>query len=208
MTNTINNLYCFISHAKVIDADKYTICNMMNNIGYDNYLIVVGGSVDGINIDIKNHILYLNCDDSYAGLPEKMNKLYKYVYSLLNIKHITKLDRTVIVDNIIEYDTIKDIDYGGRIVKFINHPKSSTYHFGKCDENSVWYNKSFTGLEIPYCLGDTYILSKKAVGLIAEDNDYSNHIYEDYYVGTILYKNQIIPQNINIRKYFYDSDHP
>lgn len=207
MTDIIDNLYCFISHREVIDTDKYIINNMMKNIGYDNYLIVVGGCSNAINIDIKNHILYLSCDDSYGGLPEKMNTLYKYINNRLNIKHITKLDRTVTINSIVTYDLIKDIDYGGRIIKFINHPKTSTYHFGKCEENSIWYNKPFTGPEIPYCLGDTYILSKKALRLLAEDNTFTSHIYEDYYVGTVLHNNQIIPKDINIRKYFYDFNH-
>lgn len=198
-------LYCFISHGSEIQSDKSIIKNMMRFLNYDNYIIVCGGEPTA---KLEKNILYLDCDDSYAGLPEKINKLHKYIDEMLNIDYLAKLDRTITVKKLVDQNTIENKDYCGAVIQFINHPKTSSYHFNKCSKSSNWYEKPFIGKEIKYCIGGSYILSKKAIKIIAKDNSYSNHIYEDYYTASVLFDYGILPESINIKNYFDDINHP
>jgi hypothetical protein len=193
--------YCFVSHNSVVIQDYVRIKNMMKSLEYDNYFIFYGGELHTIN----DHIIHLDCDDSYAGLPDKMNRIYKYLSKQKNIKFVLKIDRTANINRIIELDQLKNIDYGGgRIWKF----GCQTYHFNKCEKTSKWYNKPFIGDNIEFCSGVGYILSKKSVEIIASDENYDNHIYEDYYVAHTLLSHGILPQHIPMKEYVYDSDHP
>lgn len=198
-----NILYCFISHKSEIKSDYLIISNMMESLNYDHYILVCGGDTNTFD----NHILYLDCDDSYSGLPEKINKLYKYISKMQDVNYLTKLDRTVTLKRLVDPNLVKNKDYCGQSIRFINHPKASSYHFNKCSADSSWRNKLFFGKEIHYCLGGSYILSKKAIQIIANDNSYREHIYEDYYVGLTLHNNNINPHNITLKEYFYDINH-
>lgn len=192
-------LYLFISHNAVVVNDYHRISTMMQSLNYDHYLIVYGGEKHIEN----NYVVHINCDDSYAGLPSKTNKTMKYLSLNEKIDYVFKTDRTCIVKKIFDKTVIKDFDYCGRRIRFQN----PNYHKYKCEKTSPWYNKSFNGSEIIYCAGPGYILSKKAMKIIAKDENYTNHIYEDYYVGETLKKHNILGVDIPIKEYFYDPEH-
>lgn len=192
-------VYCFISHNSVVSQDYDRIKEMMYELGYDDYFIFYGGERH-----IENgRIVHLHCDDSYCGLPDKINKVYKYINLHTNISHIIKLDRTTFINNLIPTTDIENIDYAGIIRKF----SIPNYHFKKCEPSSKWYKKEFNGDSILYCSGGGYILSKKSINLMAEDNSFTNHVYEDYYVGYVLKQYGILPQIFPIQKYIYDHEH-
>lgn len=191
--------YCFISHNSVIFNDYGRIKEMMIELNCDDYLIFYGGEKHIEN----DHVVHLDCDDSYCGLPNKINKMHKYLSLFQDIEHILKIDRTVKIHKLIDTKFLRDIDYCGKICRF----SIPTYHFNKCEKTSKWYNKRFDGEAIVYCSGGGYILSKKCINIIASDNNYENHIYEDYYVGATLKPHGILPKNFPIKDYFYDPDH-
>lgn len=195
-----NNLYyCFVSHNSVVSQDYDRIKNMMYELGCNDYFIFYGGEKYIEN----DRIVHLECDDSYCGLPDKLNKMYKYLTLHHNIKYILKIDRTVQIHKLINTKSLHDINYCGKICRF----SISTYHFNRCEKTSKWYNKEFNGEPILYCSGGGYILSKQSINIIANDNNYNNHIYEDYYVGSTLKSHDILPTNFPIKEYFYDSNH-
>lgn len=196
-----NLCYCFVSHNSVVSQDYDRIKKMMHELDYDNYFVFYSG-----DRHIENdHVVHINCDDTYCGLPEKINKICKYIKQHKKINFLAKLDRTMTIKKIINYYDLDGIDYAGKPLKFGN----GKYHFNRCDRSSRWYNKEFCNERIFYCLGGTgYILSKKSINFIALDESYLDHIYEDYYVGHTLMKNKIRPHNFDIKTYFYDSCHP
>lgn len=192
-------VYCFISHSKVINEDYDRISSMMQSLDYNNYLIFYGGNYCKEN----EHIKYIYCDDSYIGLPNKINHMCKYINdNESEIDFIVKLDRTVKIRKIFDYRNFPS-DYCGRLILF----RSGTYHFKRCEQHSKWYNKEFIGEPIFYCSGGGYVLSKKAINIIAKDNLYHNHVYEDYYVGFTLRQNGIVPKRISLKDFLYDPEH-
>jgi len=177
----------------------------MDDLNYNNYCIVYGGEKKLEN----NHVIHLDCDDTYCGLPNKINKTFKYLNIHKEFSHVLKIDRTCIFKKIIPPELLRHVDYCGRkIHNFGNF--ASDYHFNrKCDPNSKWYNKLFHGKPINYCAGDGYFLSKRAINIIAQDKNYDNHIFEDYYVADTLREHEIFPMYFSIAKnYFYDPEHP
>lgn len=191
--------YCFISHNSVVLQDYDCIKDMMYKLGCNNYFIFYGGKRQMES----DRIIHLECDDSYCGLSDKINKMCKYLALNNNIKHILKIDRTVKIHKLINTESLHNINYCGKIIKF----SIPTYHFNRCEKTSKWYNKEFNGESILYCSGGGYILSKRSVDIMAKDKNYENHVYEDYYVGSTLKSNDILPTSFPIKEYFYDPDH-
>lgn len=207
-----NILYTFISHSAVVQQDYRIISSMMDNFKLNNFLIFYGNNnsnkIDDIDsgsdmpIEQNDHLICLDCDDSYCGLPEKMHHVYKYL-SNKQFEYIVKLDRTVIIKKPLE-SLESDIMYAGHILTF----QSTTFHYNRCDKDSKWHNKPFNGKIIKYCMGGTYILSNRCVQIMSNDNCYDRHIYEDYYTGYTLKKNSVFAQTFPLSTYFFDSNHP
>lgn len=199
---TKNLWYIFISHNEKIQDDIIDISEMMALFSYRNFLIFYGGQ----DLKLKNrHTIFLNCYDRYCGLPEKINKAFKYCSKYIDFDFIVKVDRTIKIKNLINPFVIPH-DYCGHTITF----KNTNYYFDKCkDENCFWHNRSFNGDNIRYCSGGGgYILSKRCVDIIAVDDDlYKENIYEDYYVGCILKKHNVLPQKIKLKNYLYDPEH-
>lgn len=193
-------LYCFISHGSVVISDYLRIKTMMDKLNYNEYCIVYGGDKSIEN----DHIKHIECRDGYCDLPEKINKTIKHISKIKKYTYIFKSDRTGIVTRLFSESKLSNIDYGGNVFLFQN-PK---YHFSKCEKKSKWYNKPFNGKKVKYCCGGGYILSKKAANIIALNDSYAEHVYEDYYVGSILKQNDISPIQVDIKNYFYDPEHP
>lgn len=204
--NKNNTLYCFVSHNDKIIEDTITIKNMMDKLSYNDYIIVYGGEKQHIQDD---HVVYLDCDDSYCGLPEKINLMFKYVFSVDRYDYAIKLDRTTTIKKLLPNHF--PAEYMGHIYMYIlNKPKTGKNHFGKCHENHKWYNKKFEGGEgILYCSGVAYILGKVPISIVASDDTlYKNNIYEDYYVGFLLRSKNIKPSALKLKDFFYDVEHP
>jgi hypothetical protein len=201
-TITKNLWYIFISHNKNITYDSYNISTMMNKFEYKNFLIFYGGK----NLRIENeNVVNIDCYDGYCGLPEKINKAFKHCKKHINSDFIVKVDRTMRILKLINPFFIP-YSYCGHIVTF----KNTNYHFEKCkDTNCVWYNKSFNGEKIKYCSGGGgYILDRKCIDIIAQDDlFYRNNVYEDYYIGDLLKKYNILPEKMKLKNYLYDKNH-
>jgi len=194
-----NIKYCFISHNSVIKKDYIKISKMMNRLNYQNYTIYYGGKQHTIN----KHVTNIDCDDSYCGLPSKINAICKNISNYCNdIDFIVKLDRSVIIKKLINsFNQLND--YSGYPIKFQN----CNWHFNRCNPDHKFYNKKFTPSSHVkyYCSGGFgYILSKKCIEYIAQDDTYNNHVYEDFYVADVLKKNSIEAHYFNITHFLID----
>jgi hypothetical protein len=211
-------LYCFISHSSAVENDFYRISSMMSNF-FCEYKIFYGGNKKILENEYVKHI---NCDDTYIGLPDKINKMCKYLSTINNIDYIVKLDRSIEITNTIDkahmFDSgkVKSLasaliarkDYIGITRRFKDTDRDTIFHFKRTPIYSKWHNKPFDAPIIPYCNGGNgYILSKKCVDIISNDNSQENFPIEDYYVGYILYHHQdrILPTRANLHPFFYDN---
>lgn len=189
-------LYSFISHSSVIDKDYTKITSMINSNDIQ-YRIFYGGE----KILENDRVIHLDCDDSYIGLSSKINSMCKYISSNLNVDFVVKVDRSIEINNLIDESHIK-YDYAGHVIRLVYRD----FHFGKTVKTSKWYNKVFDGPVINYCNGGFgYVLSKRSVDLIANDNTYDDYPYEDYYVGYVLRSHNILPHRLNMRYFFSDN---
>lgn len=196
-----NLLYCFISHQSALEQDinKWTRLCKKHNIS--DYLIVVGNSDTSY---VHNNVLYLSCDDSYEGLSDKINKLFRFlISSYKKYDFYAKIDRYIDFKKPIDLNIILE-DYCG----YVRAHGCRNWHFGKCSKNSIWNTKLYNGPFIPWCLGGKgYFLSHKSAKIVAcNPPDLSYHIYEDLYISqTLLDKANIIPKHLlNLKDYLID----
>lgn len=203
-----NILYCFISHKASVYNDVQNISTMCYDLGINDYLIVSGAS-DNDYID-NEHMLFLNCDDTYEGLPDKINKMFKYLHiNFPKYAYYGKLDRLTKIKQPLSIDNMRG-DYCGSWVKVREgYDGDRKWHFGKCSKDSIWNKKTYPGKFIPWCRGWGYFLSPKAARVVANNPPRSDyHIYEDLYVSeTLLKYGNIIPNNIkNLTNFIIDSE--
>ena len=170
-----------------------------------NLIIICGGSDETI---LREKILYLNCNDTYDGLPEKIMMACDYILNSndFDFTHILKAD-----DHDTEFTSgqicniqqkfkniLKSQNYIGQ---YMVHPRTMgrRHHFNKVPKDSKWHNKLFNGPAISYLGGgQTYILSKYSMNLIlSKKEEVQDHILEDYMVGSILLKYDIRPYKVN-----------
>lgn len=200
-------LYCFISYQKVLADDMNRLHDLCGLVGVTDYLIVCGNSM--INW-YDNHVLYLDCDDTYEGLPDKVHKMFSYVNSNFSqYKYYGKLDRLTNIKKPLSIENMSG-DYCGSWVRVVaGYDGDRWWHRNKCSKNSHWNNKPYPGEFIPWCRGWGYFLSRKAADIIScHPPDPEYHIYEDLYVSqTLLRKANISPAHIhNIRKFISDPE--
>jgi hypothetical protein len=204
--------------------------------GFDNILIICGGELKKINqfIDKKGSesikknegieylldgkILYLNCNDMYEGLPEKI------IYAINAILEIEKFKNYTHIMKIDDHDNEFDYSLNNKIANHIDinlktpsqeflydylGQRLHTYivpnwHINKCSSSSHWNKKYYNGPVTPYLDGgSSYILSRKAMEIIRNKYNLSNknyirkeHIWEDLMVALILKENNIYPKVI------------
>lgn len=199
-------LYIFVSCKARVEKCYTRIINMMNELKNDNYIIVTGGHDRTIYFGDK-HLLQINCNDYYEGLPEKVIKTYKYIYKneLFNtFTHFCKLDDDMIVRKLINISLLKD--YCGKVNSLSGNRR---WHIGRCSKDSVFNTTEYTGPYVPWCSGGRgYIISRNSLKIISRDTNYHNEIYEDLYVAKILYDKQIYPDNVtDLSKYLFSKDH-
>ena len=82
-------------------------------------------------------------------------------------------------------------------------------HIGKCSPDFKYNNIPYDGNYVPWCLGGWgYILSRKSIGLLKDDNNYKDEIYEDLYVAKVLRRKKIFPILFrNIKNFFISPEH-
>ena len=204
-----NILYIFISHENNISNIYNRIKTMMDSHNNTNYILVKGGDVSD-NYDIDSKILSINCNDKYEGLPEKVLKTYKYIVesSLFNqYSHFIKLDDDMIIKNNMNYNLIKDINYGGKVN--FSYNGNRRWHIGRCSKDSFWNSNEYKDKYTPWCLGGYgYIISRNAINLIKNDFTYKHVIYEDLYIAILLKEKNINPHNIeNWKSFLVSPDH-
>ena len=207
-------LYIFISCQNRINQCYNRIINMMKNLNIDSFIIILGGySINDYIVD--KHILKLNCNDYYEGLPEKVIKTFKYINDneeLCNYSHYCKIDDDIIIKKNINTSLS---DYCcSKVKRTIDDNEDRTWHMYKCHKDSNWNYKEYTGDYKLWCLGgDGYIISNKSLKIICneyilDEMNYSNEIYEDVYIAKLLHKNNIFPKKMKkLNNYIYSSEH-
>ena len=201
-------LFVFITHQNNIEKTHRKVSSMMDILNNRNYIIVQGGC-DRNTYDINSKILSLNCNDKYEGLPEKILKTYKYIIEsdiFDQYTHIIKLDDDIIIRKSIDYNDIKDINYGG-ITQY--NEGNRNWHRGKCSNTSRFNCNKYSGIFVPWCKGGYgYVISRISINLIKNDSTYKDVIYEDLYIAILLKEKNIHPKNIDDWKLFFISpDH-
>lgn len=202
-TNTYSN-----TNILIVVVSCYKHRHLWDNIKYrtNNDLIIITGTNNNNKwYDKNNKVLYLNCNDYYDGLPEKIILMIEEVLrnpEFSHITHILKIDDhdTYFDDNIIKniynYNELLTYDYIGQKLNCWSDNILGNYHFGKVPSNSYWNNRLNDISNVIYFDGGcSYILNRKAMQLI--NNVYhssninqlrKNEIYEDVMIGRILMK--------------------
>lgn len=191
-------LYVFITHRKNIDNCYQRISKMMK----DDFVVVQGGFIKD-SFDEEKRILNLNCNDSYVGLPEKVMKTFHFLIGDDRFKdytHFCKLDDDMKV--IKRFENVND-DYIGNVHR---GEGSRQWHIGRC--GNFWDKLPYLGEFVPWCMGGYgYIVSRNALEKVLPNFNYTDHIYEDVYIGLLLNSKGIFPKSINTKEYLLSPDH-
>ena len=191
-------LYVFITHQKNIDNCYNRISEMM----LSDFVVVQGGFIKD-EYDEDSKIIKLNCNDGYAGLPEKVMKTFHFLISddrFNQYTHFCKLDDDMIV--VKRFENL-DGDYLGNVHHLDGNRR---WHMGRC--GNFWDQVPYIGEFKPWCMGGFgYILSRNSLDKSLPNFDYLSHIYEDVYIGIIMNNIGISPKQIKIKDYLVSPDH-
>ena len=190
ITDNEKILYCFICNKKTKPEQIDRIKKMMFKLNLP-YIICIGGNKIN-SYDKNNNTIFLNCDDKYCGLPDKIVKLFKFIVNndvFNKFTHFVKLDEDMIIH--------KPIDKVGDYMGFVQYKEGNrNYHIGKCP-GYKWNNIPYSGKYVPWCLGGRgYIVSRKSADIIGNINT-ENDMLEDIMIGRNLKENNINPINFN-----------
>jgi len=179
-----------------------------------NVIVFTGSYNNSTFYDRNSKILYLNCNDHYEGLPEKIILLIEQILTkpeFKNITHVLKIDDH---DTYFTDENIKNLHYLNELhfYNYIGQKKQyrppntwSDYHFGKVSKHSHWDNKQGDVSDVTWLDGGcSYILSRKAMILINKTYNSSNintvrerEIYEDVMIGRLLKSHNIHAHEVN-----------
>ena len=192
-------LYIFITHQKNLENCLGRIHKMMKDL---DFVIVQGGFIKDTYDEAKK-VINLNCNDSYAGLPEKVMKTFHFLMSddrFIDYTHFVKLDDDMVVTKIFS-------DITGDYIGNVHYTDGNrNWHIGRT--GTFWDKIPYLGDFKPWCMGGYgYIVSRSALLKIVPNHDYINHIYEDVYIGNLMNKISIIPLNFNINEYLFSPEH-
>jgi hypothetical protein len=191
-------LYIFITHQKNFENCYPRIKEMMQ----EDFIVVSGGYISD-SFDEENRVLKLNCNDVYAGLPEKVLKSFHFVLSddrFTKYDYFCKLDDDMKV--IKRFESLEG-DYLGN-VHYVDGNRN--WHRGRC--GNFWDQIPYIGEFVPWCMGGFgYVVSRNALSKCLPNFDYINHIYEDVYIGLLLKSKNIDPINTDIKNYLVSPDH-
>ena len=191
-------LYLFITHRGNLEKTLSTIPKIINN----DYVISCGGSIKD-KYDEDKKVINLNCNDGYAGLPEKVMKSFHFILSddkFSKYTHIVKLDDDMKIVkrlDVVNGDYLGNVHYGDG---------NRQWHIGRC--GNFWDKIPYLGEFKPWCMGGFgYIVSRNSLEKICPNFEYLGHIYEDVYLGILMNRVGISPIKINTRDYFVSPDH-
>lgn len=191
-------LYVFITHKANLESSHARISKMMK----EDFVVVTGGSSKD-HYDEERRIAYLNCNDKYVGLPEKVMKTFHFLISderFSEYTHFAKLDDDMVVSE--RFGTI-DGDYLGN-VHYVDGNRQ--WHVGRC--GNFWDRIPYIGDFKPWCMGGYgYIVSRNALNKITPNHDYLDHIYEDVYIGILMNRAGITPTRIDTTNNLISPDH-
>lgn len=170
----------------------------------DDFVIVQGGFIKD-EYSKETNLLNINCNDTYAGLPEKVMKSFHFILSddrFSKYTHFCKVDDDM---QIIKRFEDFNYDYAGNVYK---HEGIRNWHIGRCGEGNHWNHTIYDGKFEPWCLGGFgYVISRNALEKVLPNFDYINHIYEDVYMGNIMKSAGINPILIDTKEYMISPDH-
>ena len=191
-------LYVFITHQNNIKNCYDRIKQMM----VSDFVVVQGGCIKD-SFDEENRIINLNCNDSYIGLPEKIMKTFHFLISNDSFKeytHFCKLDDDMKV--IQRFENLEG-DYSGRVHYGDGNRQ---WHIGR--SGNFWDRIPYLGEFKPWCMGGFgYVVSRNALRKALPNFNYLDHIYEDVYIGNLLFSKGIIAKSINIKDYVVSPEH-
>jgi len=208
----MNLLYLFISCEKKKHLHIH-IEYMCYLLGIKNYYIIIGTEGESY---IDDHKLFINCNDHYEGLSEKVLNTLQYIHDhekSFDFDYVIKIDDDIYLNNLLFLNSIVDNDY---IIhnKLNTSTMSTTWHMNKCNDSIL--NKthchindfiSENNLESVKDFdfgngGSIYLLSKKAVDVICNFSYVDvckKFMYEDIIVSYILNIHGIQPYiNTNV----------
>lgn len=173
-------LTCNVKRQQII---RKTYLNDIKRIGYE-YYFVIGGEKN----EIIGDILYVQVEEKYENLPNKMILAYQFIFKNRKFDYIYKLDDDVIVN----FDRLEDIpyynfEYYGRLVGEKTFDRYS--HTNKVSNDSIWknkkYNKSYYGKW--YGGGFSYFISFNAINILINNSTLiKNDLLEDKAIGDTL----------------------
>ena len=190
--------------------EKNKWSSYINSSSKFNIIIICGKKMNQ-NYKLENNILYLNCNDYYEGLPEKMIACFDSILNIdkfNDITHIIKIDghdnNFNKIENVINNPEIYKNHYLGQRINYKNNSNNRRWHFNKVSKKSYWDNKEYDGDYIDWIDGGTsYILSRKALILMNSIYSFKNlyevskkHIYEDLMIAKLLKQFNILPKKI------------
>lgn len=199
-------LYIFITHNEIYPSACERITKMMKKANCDDYIFVCGSTQN--HYYEQNKTLYINCNDKYEGLPEKIIKMF---YFIVNCEKFNKYNYFFKLDQDMELQKLVDpyvlnFDFGGYVWRSKSGNRS--WHIGKCTPGSYFADKIYSGLYVPWCDGGRgYIVSRNALEKINFEHrisreEYRFQIYEDLYLAIVFRQLGIYPTEFMSKDYF------
>ena len=140
------------------------------------FKIIIGRETQNCDYSIEGDIIYLKCKDNYDFLSYKIKLGMKVINHLYDYDCLFKCDDDIIIHNKKLYDffNFNIEDYIGNVDKY---------------QNFILENKI---INLHFCNGPLYFLSKKALILFINDNNIYD-LHEDVNMGYTLLKQGIEP---------------
>jgi hypothetical protein len=170
---------------------------------------VYGGAVED---RVEGDRIDLACEESYELLHLKSLRFFQFIHQTFDFDFVIKVDDDTYVDPAFLNEREFVADYTGFIAN--NENVSREWHYSKVNpELQVPYSGDF---EAPYAQGFFYVLSRKAVELLAtiDSRDVPEVklgiAYEDVMVGNVLYrsKQELSYDSMQIRFPKFEVVHP
>jgi len=218
----------------ILNCYKYSDKRLKQKNDWINYLPkhikyyhIIGDKAKCCNkdylIDDNENIIYVNTDDDYNHLPEKIITAFQCIYENYIFKYIFKTDDDQKLINSSFFINFtnklnKELKlFNSYSYNFMNTNNYIMYHYGgnkiKCNKHICNYynkhpelNKDIILKETDYCNGRFYFLSKVAVNYLIKNKDsIKKDIIEDHSIGYHLHRD--LKKNIfnfNTNKIFVD----
>jgi|SaaInlStandDraft_6_1057023.scaffolds.fasta_scaffold07222_2 hypothetical protein len=168
----------------------------IKDLNYYNikYYFIIGHNK---KTEIIDDIIYLNCNDDYESLTNKVGLFTKYVYENTDYEYIYKLDDDCYLN--IEYFmniNLKDVNFLGKFISKNDYLPNWGYQYNKNKliEKTIYFD-FFGG-------GYGYIFNRECMKIICDNfNLFNSYFLEDVSIAKILYDFG----NIRAKKLDYDT---